>query len=168
MVYFFHNIAEQIQRAKEHYSLYGRDILQDERCSSLLKELNIAVEDSWKLMKELGVIDICSACAYEKPGGCCHYGIETCYTDMIILMNLLLGVKVPEQRTLDNNCLFVNENGCQLKARFKTCIHHLCPKIFNHLGEYAIFRLRALTAYEIRIGLQTESAVRDWIRENHS
>lgn len=165
MVYFFHNIAEQIQKAKELYSTYGREILSDEKCSYLLKDLEKAIEDSWRLMKELGVVDICSACANEKPGGCCHFGIEACYTSMIILMNLLLGVKIPVKRKLENNCLFVDEHGCLLKARLKTCIHHLCPKIINSLSEYDLFRLRATGKYEIRAGLQTESAIRDWIRD---
>ena len=165
MVYFFYNIAEQIQKAKELYSLYVSDILLDKKCASMLEELKAAIEDSWKLMEELGVVDICSACADEKIGGCCHFGIETCYTNMIILMNLLLGLKIPEQRKLENNCLFVDEHGCLLKARFKTCIHHLCPEILNSLSEYDLFRLRVITNYEIKVGIQTESAIRDWIRE---
>lgn len=168
MVYFFYNITEQIQKANELYSQYGSDILMDEKCSSLLKELDAAIKDSWKLMKELGVVDICSACADEKPGGCCHFGIETCYTNMIILMNLLLGVKISEHRKLENNCLFAGENGCLLKARFKTCIHHLCPEIINSLSEYDLFRLRAVGKYEIRAGMQSESAIRDFICEKTS
>jgi len=167
MVFLLYNISEQIQKANELYALYGRDIQLDEKCSFLLEELNASIVDSWKLMKELGVIDICSACANVKAGGCCHYGIETCYTNMIILMNLLLGVKIPEQRTLENNCLFVGEHGCLLKARFKTCIHHLCPEIKKSLSEYDLFRLRANTSYEIKLGVQTESAIRDWIREKN-
>jgi len=168
MVYFFYNIAEQIQKAKDLFTIYGNDIILDIKCSSLLKELNSAIEDSWKLMKELGVVDICSACAGKKTGGCCHFGIETCYTNMLILMNILLGVKIPEQRKLENNCLFVGEHGCRLKARFKTCIHHLCPEILNSLSDYDLFRLRATTRYEIKVCSQAESAIRDWIRENQS
>ncbi len=164
MVFFFYNIAEQIQKAKELYTRYASDIMLDKKCSSQLEELNTAIEDSWELMKELGVIEICSACAQEKTGGCCHFGIETCYTDMIILMNMLLGVTVPEQRKLENNCLFVGEHGCRLKARFKTCIHHLCPEIINSLNEYDLFRLRALNSYEIKVVSQAESSIRDFIR----
>jgi hypothetical protein len=168
MVYFFYNISEQIRKAKELYSLYANDILLDGKCSCLLEELNTAIDDSWNLMNELGVVDICSACADEKDGGCCHFGIETCYTGMILFMNLLLGVKIPEQRKLENNCLFVDEHGCRIKARFKTCIYHLCPEIITVLSEYDLFRLRAITNHEIKAGAQTESAIRDWIRESGS
>lgn len=166
MVYYFYNVTEQTQKANELYSLIASDILKDEKCASLLNELKAAIEDSWKLMKELGVVDICSACADEKPGGCCYFGIETCYTDMILLMNLLIGVNIPEQRKLEKNCLFAGEHGCLLKARFKTCIYHLCPRLKNPLSEYDLFRLRATTNYEIKLGVRTESAIRDWIREN--
>ena len=165
MVYLFYNIDEQIQKAKELYLLYGSDILKDKKYSSLLKDLEAAIEDSWKLMKDLGVVDICSECAGEKAGGCCHFGIETCYTNMIILMNLLLGVTIPEKRKFANNCLFVGEYGCLLKVRFKTCIHHLCPKLKKSLNEYDLFRLRAVNNYEIKLCVQAESAIRDWIRE---
>ena len=79
---------------------------------------------------------------------------------------MLLDVNVPEQRILDNNCLFVDERGCRLKVRFKTCVHHICPKIKNTLGEYDLFRLRAVNSYEIKVGSQAETAIRDWIREN--
>jgi len=166
MPYFFYNITEQIRKAKKLNSLYGSDILLDKKCSSLLEVLGDAIEDSWKLMKKLGVVDTCSNCADKRPGGCCYFGIETCYTGMVILLNLLLGVKIPEQRKLEKSCLFVDEHGCLLKARFKTCIHHLCPEIKNPLSEYDLFRLRAVTNYEIKVGMQTESAIRDWIREN--
>ncbi len=168
MVYFFYNVTEQTQKAKALYSLYARDILKDEKCASLLGELKSAIEDSWKLMKELGIVDTCSACAEEKPGGCCYFGIETCYTDMILLINLLIDVSIPEQRILEKNCLFAGEHGCLLKARFKTCIYHLCPWIKDPLSEYDLFRLRATTNYEIKLGVRTESAIRDWIRENSS
>ena len=166
MVYFFYNISEQTRKAKKLYSMHGSDIKLDEKCSSLLEDLKAAIEVSWGLMKELGVVDICACCAEEKRGGCCHFGIETCYTDMLILTNMLLDVKVPEQRILDNNCLFVDEHGCRLKVRLKTCIHHLCPKIKNTLNEYDLFRLRAVSNYEIKMGVQVESAIRDYIRRN--
>ena len=165
MVYYFFNIEEEIKKAKALYSMYGEDILLDNKCSSLLEELNTSVEDSWKLMKELGVVDTCSACADKKAGGCCHFGIETCYPDMILLMNLLLGIAIPEQRKLENNCLFVGEHGCLIKVRFKTCIHHLCPEIKKSLKEHDMFRLRALASYEIKLGVRTESAIREWTRE---
>ena len=84
---------------------------------------------------------------------------------MIIFVNLLLGVKVPEERKLEKSCLFVGEHGCRIKARFKTCIHHLCPAIINSLSDYDLFRLRAITSHEIKVGIQTESAIRGWISE---
>lgn len=168
MVHFFYNINDQIKRAEKLYSLYGNDILRDKKCASLLEELNTAIEDSRKLMKELGVVGSCSACAGEKPGGCCYFGIESCYTDMLLLINMMLGVKIPGQRKLVKNCLFVGEQGCRLKARFKTCIHHLCPQIKDSLKEYDLFRLRATASHEINTGLRTESAIRDMIRSNYN
>ena len=168
MPYFFYNISEQIQIAKKLYSLYGSQILLDKKCFSLLEKFKESIEDSWKLMKELGVVHICSICADEKPGGCCYFGIETCYTDMILLLNQLLGVNLPEQRQFEKSCLFVGEHGCLLNARFKTCIYHLCPEIINSLCEYDLFRLRAVTNYEIRLGAQLEAAIRGWIREAKS
>lgn len=165
MVYFFYNIEDEIRRARGLYSLYGRDIPGDSRCSGLLGQYHAAIEDSWILMNDLGVVDICSACAGQKPGGCCYYGVETWYSNTVLLINMLLDIKIPETRKLEKNCLFAGENGCRLRARFKTCIHHLCPKIKDSLNEYDLFRLRAVTNHEIKIGVQTESAIRDWIRD---
>jgi hypothetical protein len=165
MVYFLFNISEETKRAKELFRLYGSDIQNDLRLSCLLKEYTSVIEDSWRLMKRLGVVDICSECAGKKTGGCCHFGIETCYSHIILLMNLLTGVKIPENRRFENVCLFIGEHGCQLKARFKTCIYHLCPLIKGHLSEYDLTMLRVTADNEIKLGVHAESVIREWIDE---
>jgi hypothetical protein len=165
MVYFIFNIKEETKRAKELFRLYGNDIQNDFGLSCLLNEYMTLIENSWNMMKRLGVINICSECAGKKTGGCCHFGIETCYSDIILLMNLLMGVKIPENRRYENNLLFAEEYGCQLKARFKTCIYHLCPLIKGHLSEDDLIRLRGTTDNEIKLGAQVESFIWKWVDE---
>ena len=164
MVYFLYNVNEEIQRAKNLYSGYGVEILEDKRCSGLLKQYGTAIEESRDLMKELGVIEICSSCADERTGGCCYYGVETWYSKYLLLINLLMGIEIPKTRMFKTNCLFVGENGCLLLARFKPCVQHLCQKIRNTLRQHDFLRLRAVTNYEIKLGVQAESAVRDFIQ----
>ncbi len=165
MPYYLYNFDEELKKAKKLYAFYGKEILRDETCSMLLNEFKTAIDESWKLMKELGVVETCSLCAAEKPGGCCHFGIETWYDNTILLMNMLMDVEIPENRIIENNCLFVGEHGCRLKARYNTCIHHLCPKIKAPLSEYDLFRLRAVTNNEIKAGVKTASAIRDFVRK---
>ena len=163
MVYFLYNVDEEIQRARNLYSGYGDKILDDKRCSELLKEYGTAIEESRDLVKNLEVNEICSSCADERTGGCCYYGVETWYSKTILLMNLLMGIEIQETRKFEKNCLFVDEKGCRLKARFKPCIHHLCQRIRNTLNQHDFLRLRAMTNHEIKLGVRAESAIRDFI-----
>jgi len=163
MVYRLYNVDEEIQKAKYLYSSYGSDIMEDKRCSELLKQYDASIEESRGLMKELGVIEICSSCADERCGGCCYFGVETWYSKTVLLMNLLMGIEIQETRKFEKNCLFVDEKGCRLKARFKPCIHHLCQKIRNTVSHHNFVKLRAVTNHEIKLGVQAESAIRDFV-----
>ena len=163
MVYFLYNVDEEIQRARNLYSGYSNQILNDKRCARRLKKYKIAIEESRDLMKELSVIEICSSCADERRGGCCYYGVETWYSKTVLLMNLLMDIKIQETRKFEKNCLFVDEKGCRLKARFRPCIHHLCQKIRNILSHHNFLRLRSVTNHEIKLGVRAESAIRDFI-----
>ncbi|MFC1495633.1 hypothetical protein ACFL6W_10155, partial [Thermodesulfobacteriota bacterium] len=137
---------------------------ENKRCAGLLKKYRAAIEKSRDLMKDLGVIEICSSCADERLGGCCYYGVETWYSKIVLLMNLLMGIEIQGTRKFEKNCLFVDEKGCRLKARFNPCIHHLCQKIRNTLSHHDFLRLRAVTNHEIKLGVRAESAVRDFIK----
>ena len=95
MVYFLFNVYEEIKKARDLYSVYGNRILEDSHCSGLLVEYQRAIKDSWQIMKASGVIDLCSACADKKTGGCCYYGVETWYSSTVLLINILLDVEIP-------------------------------------------------------------------------
>ena len=131
------DVVKRIEKAKRHYDMYGEKLKSDERIVELLNRLERAIERTWKYMREIGVTEVCRRCALEM-GSCCKRWVEDFYDVDILLINLLLGVKLPEKRYREDLCFFCGENGCRLKAREVICVNFLCDRVLERIGEKEI------------------------------
>ena len=93
-----------------------------------LRKLNEAIDATWKFMRSVGITEVCRLCALET-GSCCKRWVEDIYDEVILLINLLLGVDLPKRRYRDDLCIFCGENGCMLRARESACVTYLCDRI---------------------------------------
>ena len=124
-----------------HFQLRDR-LLGDEGIVDLLKKLKEAISASRRERTETGVVSICKDCEEKDGGSCCGAGMEDRYSGILLLINLLLGVKIPEHRQDPQSCFFLGLNGCQLLARQVICANYLCKKITKRIVPQKIAALQ--------------------------
>ncbi len=130
-------VEERIRRAEDLYRRYGDLLLRDGEIRELLTKLESAIDRTWNYMREIGVTDVCRVCAMET-GSCCKRWVEEEYDEVVLLINLLLGVDLPEERYREDLCFFCRENGCVLKAREVICVTFLCDRVLKRIGRKEI------------------------------
>ena len=135
-------IEEKIAWARHCYREFGVDLLKEKRLADLLTDLKTAVAASRKEMVLTGIVEVCTQCDQEEGGSCCGAGLENRYDGWLLLINVLLGVKLPETRQQSDSCFLSGKNGCLLMARHVICINYLCKKITNLFEPRTISEMR--------------------------
>jgi hypothetical protein len=144
-------IEEKIAWAENCYFQISDRILGDERIVDLLKKLKEAISASRKERVEAGVVSECKDCEEKDGGSCCGAGMENRYSGIILLINLLLGVKIPKNRQDPQGCFFLDRNGCQLLARQVICANYLCKKITGRIVPQKIAALQEKEGVELEL-----------------
>ncbi len=139
-------VEDRIRRAKKMLRYINIDDIKDD-----LKELEKAIEDTWSYMREIGVTEICKRCA-EETGSCCKEWVEDEVDDVMIAMNMLMGVKMPEKRFKEGFCYFLSESGCILKVRPTICVNFLCDKVKKKIGFENEKKLQEIAGRELELG----------------
>ncbi|MCD6261564.1 MAG: hypothetical protein J7J52_00885 [Deltaproteobacteria bacterium] len=142
-------IEEKIAWAEKTYLRLHRTFSEDKRISELTDRLKKAISLSRERMCVSGIVDICRKCEYEEGGSCCGKGIENRYDRWLLIINLILGIKLPHVREIDNSCFFLGRTGCRLAARHVICINYVCEKIERHVPSACLNSLKEAEGEEI-------------------
>ena len=142
-------IQEKIAWAQYCYKEFGDDLLREKKLVDLLAYLKAAVVASRREMALTGIVEVCRRCDREEGGSCCGAGLENRYDGWLLLINLLLGVKLPKTRQQDNSCFLLGKNGCLLMARHVICINYLCKRIADLIDPHVIMELREKESEEV-------------------
>ena len=124
-------------------------LLEDQNFPDLLEALKNAVHRSREEMLRTGIIGHCTDCEEKEGGSCCGAGLEKHYSAMLLLINRLLGVALPQQREEPSSCFFLSSTGCRLLARHVLCINYLCGKITSRISPDQLTALREAEGKEI-------------------
>lgn len=138
---------------------YGEYLLKDHQASSLLKKLKVAIESTEKERIKTGVASACARCGFLNRD-CCGHGIELRYSIELLLINLLLGTRPPEQRTTQDSCYFLTPKGCSLQARDVFCVNFLCRMITDSIPPTDLRRLRELEGDMLDITFRLEERIK--------
>jgi hypothetical protein len=159
------SIEEKIALAEYLWEKHGKDLAADSEIDRLLGLYRKEISKSYELMEKFGVVTECAICATQVPGGgCCGAGIEDWYDEFVLLLNLLLGRKIPSERLGgEKDCLFLGPTGCQLFARHHFCINYLCSRIIDLLSPAELTALRAQSGRELFLCWQLERILRTQI-----
>lgn len=65
------NINQQIVLAYHLYKMFGKSLFQDEKCRTLLLQLDQDIEATQKEMVAIGVVKESADCAVNGDGTCC-------------------------------------------------------------------------------------------------
>ena len=142
-------IEEKIAWAQYCFQEFGDDLRKEKSLVDLLADLKAAVVVSRREMALPGIMEICRRCEQEEGGSCCGAGLENRYDGWLLLINLLLGVKLPKTRQQTDSCFLLGKNGCLLMARHVICINYLCKKITSLIDPRMIMELREKESEEV-------------------
>lgn len=144
-------IAVKIDLATDLYFRYKDRLLQNTRIQHLLAQLDQDLELSRQTMIDLGIVSACTSCDAASPvGSCCSTGLENKFDAALLLINLLLGIQLPQKTSRPDSCHFLGPMGCLLKARDMICIDYLCPELEKSLGTLGLMRIQTVSGYEIK------------------
>jgi hypothetical protein len=143
------SVREKIAWAETCSKEKGGLLLRDERSVALLSRFKEAVRSSRTAMAAAGVADECRTCEEREGGSCCGAGLEDKYDGTLLLINLLLGIQLPKQRSDPPSCLFLGPDGCLLIARHVICVNYLCKKTEDRINPSKIAALREKEGVEL-------------------
>lgn len=156
-------IHEQMARAHDLYQAHGPEMAADPNIKQALEEFRREIQGTWDMFGQTEVVAMCTECAGTKSESCCFEGAENWFYEVILLVNLLLGVDLPDKREKSGQCFFIGPKGCKLLARWSICINFFCPEMCEALGKTTLGRLRRQAGREVWTGQLAEDAVRRWL-----
>jgi hypothetical protein len=159
-------IKEEIDKAKWLYAHYGEALTDQKVLGALFYRYLNAIRKTQEAMKQLRVVETCSACACEGSGSCCFQGVEEWYDHVLLLMNLVLGRQIPELREVPGGCLFVGSRGCKIIARHSFCVNYLCPTLKDSISTVPMERLLSLSGDELFQAWELEKSIRGWLQRS--
>jgi hypothetical protein len=161
-------IRETIRMAHDMYARWGTVLRGDRRIGALLERLEQDLESSRQTMADLEVVASCRHCDEEEGKSCCAQGrgFEEKYDSYLFLINLLLGVSLPERPPRPEGCYFLTGTGCCLRVRLFLCVDFLCPAILNRLSHQELVRLQTVSGHELTTGFLVYDAIKRTIRGN--
>jgi hypothetical protein len=160
-------ISEKLEIAQDLFKAWNDDLRGDVKVRGLLGVLHENLAASGMVSRQLGIFAACKHCDEDEGGSCCGAGIENRYSPHLLLVNLLLGVSLPEERCFADSCYFLGKEGCGLRARDILCINYLCAKISRLLAHEDLLTLQAVTGREMETVFLLHEAVKQFIRESH-
>ena len=157
-------IEAKIAWAEKRYHQVMGELLRDQEISSLIDKLKDAIHASRREMVEAGVVKACRDCEEREGGSCCGAGLENRYDDSLLLVNLLMGVKLPRQRYDPSSCFFLGAQGCLLLARHVICVNYLCKKITERIDAEKMAALQEKEGAELECLFHLQEKIKKKIR----
>lgn len=156
-------IEEKIRIAHELLARWGVSLSGDLFISELLACLKQKTVASQQAMKSLDIVAVCRFCEEEDGGSCCGRGIEDKYSPVLLLINLLMGQRLPERRYQEDSCYFLGQKGCCLEAREVICVNYLCRRIQNTVSLCDLVQLQSINGEELDTAFVLTEAIKKFI-----
>jgi hypothetical protein len=158
------DVSTYIAKAKEAYAKFGGQIAAHPELAGLLTKFGEQIDATNQLFKDLEVAADCAACCDREKGPCCFDGAQGWYDLRLLLINLLLGVEVPDRPELVDDCWFNSPTGCKLLAKDSICLNFFCPEIQARLSEDELLRLRQQVGRELLACVDLEASLLPWLK----
>ncbi len=152
-------IEEKLSWARNCTSALKATMLEDHETALLLARLKTAIAESHAAMALLGIPEECRTCEETRGGSCCGLGLENYYSGILLLINMLLDVGIPTERSDPRSCFFLGSRGCRLAVRDVICINYLCEEITSRFSGPVLSELREKEGVEIDILFQLNERI---------
>jgi len=158
------SIEDKIQMARGLNDSWGEELKREPDIHRLLRKLEGCLENSREVMLELGIVEACKLCDEEGGGSCCGAGLENKFDSLLLFINLLLGVSLPNFRCRAGSCYLLSERGCLLKVRLVLCVDYLCPGILSSLNRDELLKLQNISGDELVAGFMLYDVLKKVLR----
>jgi hypothetical protein len=159
-------ITEKIEIAVRIACEYSDLFDRDRMLSGYLAEYGNAIEKSWQAMEVSGITGECTACAVNDGGSCCGKGIEDKFDIALLVVNILLGSRLPERREDPEGCWFLSSGGCSIRARHVICVNYLCKRLYENIEPEAIRAFQQAMEHETTLAFMAEERVKHLVRQS--
>ena len=156
-------IQEKVARARDLLDAWGAELRAQGPVSHSLERLRACIQASREVMAEIGVVEECRRCEEEEGGSCCGSGIENRYNEVLLLINLLLGVPLSEGAGRPKSCYFLGETGCTLLARHVLCVNYLCARLRERLTPAQLSRLQDASGEELETEFHFHETIKQFL-----
>jgi hypothetical protein len=157
-------IAHRLEWANHIFRRFKDHLAADATSAVLLSRLRTATEASAARMLDSGLVQTCAECETLQGGSCCGRGLEDHYDGYLLLINLLLGANLPEERRDPQSCYFLGPKGCMLAARHVLCVNYLCRKATDRIDSKALATLRELEGVQLETLFLLHERVRKLVK----
>ena len=158
------SIQRKIERALSLHDTWEASLRHDPNIFALLEKLQRDIERTKNAMVALGVVAECKHCEEVEGGSCCGVGIENRYDEILLLINLLLGVSLPTRAQCANSCYLLGKDGCTLAARHVLCVNYICSKLRRRLSRDELMKLQTCAGEELNTEFVLHEAVKKRLR----
>lgn len=156
-------IQEKIVFARDLLDARGAELRAQGPVRHSLERLRTCIEASREVMTQIGVVDECRRCEEVEGGSCCGSGIEKRYGEVLLLVNLLLGVPLPERAGRPKSCYFLGETGCTLLARHVLCVNYLCARLRERFTPAQLSRLQDASGEELETEFRLHESIKQFL-----
>lgn len=159
-------IKEKIYEAKKIYE-EKKHIFIDDNIKDYLLNLKEYIRISCLERRASKVFQGCKECGILKKD-CCGSGIERRYTKELLLINILLGVRLPEEPIFKDKCYFLTDKGCVLLARDVFCVNYICKPLRDSIPLESLKRLQEAENKELEIIFKLEELLKPLINPSRN
>lgn len=112
-------------------------------------------------MQSMDLGQLCSHCAVRPGGGCCSAYMADNIDSILLLINLLLGVRVRCRESGEENCCFLGEQGCLFLVKPIFCLNYNCRNILDSADAESLAGLYRLAAVVLSQQTRVETLLLD-------
>ncbi len=158
-----HPMPVKLKWARLVYDACGNELLKEPVVKSLLSTYQKSIKNNWKVMEDTGVVAECTKCALQDGGSCCGSGIENKFDVVNLLVNLLLGTKLPSEPWDPTGCWFLGEKGCTIIARHVICVNFMCRRLYDALSPEKVKAVQEAMQQETENAFMLEEYIKAWL-----
>ena len=166
--FFWSDVHRKIFLANQMNDLFGSTLSSSIEVGEHLEKLSDRQKSVCLCMQELKLPDLCGECSRTSPtGGCCSQAMAGENDAVLLLINLLAGVRVYMHRDDGRECYFLGPGGCTLRYKPLFCLNYLCARIRKTVSGELLGRLETVTGLLLQEQYALEQKLLRTLRTNN-
>lgn len=162
---YFSDVEVKRETAVRLYQEFGQSLLALPEITDALDRLKLSSRDLTSRMAGMNMFSLCKRCGAQAGGGCCSAFMAN-ETDAILLMiNMLLGVRVSPQRDDSFECRYLGPEGCIFMVKPIFCLNYNCRHILDGNESHVLKDLELAAAAVLQEQVALEGRILSFIKQ---